>query len=57
MMKTAERGEFRVSADVSGVEKHMQHLEQLVNRTMIGIIVAALVLGLALFFVGMRLGQ
>jgi ubiquinone biosynthesis protein len=57
MMKTAERGEFRVSADVSGVEKHMHHLEQLVNRTMIGIIVAALVLGLALFFVGMRLGQ
>jgi ubiquinone biosynthesis protein len=57
MMKTAERGEFRVSADVSGVELHMDHLERMVNRAVIVIMAAALVLGLALFFVGLRLGQ
>jgi ubiquinone biosynthesis protein len=57
MLKTAERGEIQVRADVSGVEKHIHHLEQLVNRTVICVIGAALILGLALFFVGTRLGQ
>ena len=57
MMKTVERGEIQVSADVSGLEKHIHHLEQLVNRTVICIIGAALILGLALFFVGSRLGH
>ena len=28
MMKTAERGEIQVRADVSGMEKHIHHLEQ-----------------------------
>jgi ubiquinone biosynthesis protein len=57
MMKTVERGEIHIRADVSGVERHIHHLEQLVNRTVIGILVAALILGLALFFVGFRLGH
>jgi ubiquinone biosynthesis protein len=57
MMKTVERGEIQVRADVSGVGLHIHHLERLVNRTVIVIIGAALVLGLALFFVGSRLGQ
>jgi len=57
MMKTAERGEIQVRADVSGVEKHIHHLERLVNRTLIGIIIAALIVGLALFFVGSQLGH
>lgn len=57
MMKTVERGEVQINADVAGVEKHIHHLEQLVNRTVICIIGAALILGLALFFVGLRLGR
>jgi uncharacterized membrane protein YwaF len=57
MMKTAERGEIQVRADVSGIEQHIHHLERLVNRTVICIVVAALILGLALFFVGTRLGH
>ena len=57
MMKTAERGEIQVRADVSGVGQHIHHLERLVNRTVIAIILAALFLGLALFFVGSRLGN
>jgi hypothetical protein len=52
-----ERGEVRVNADVSGVEKHIHHLEVLVNRTLIGLIVTGLILGLALLFVGLQLGK
>jgi ubiquinone biosynthesis protein len=57
MMKTVERGEIQVRADVSGVEKHIHHLEKIANRTVLCIIGAALLIGLALFFVGSRLGQ
>ncbi len=57
MLKTAERGEIQVRIDVSGVEKHIHHLEQLVNKALIGIIATALILGLALVFVGFRLGH
>jgi hypothetical protein len=38
------------------VEKHIHHLEQLVKMTVIGILGAAIILGLALFYVGFRLG-
>ncbi len=57
MLKTVERGEMQVRADVSGVEKHMHHLELLLNRAVICVVGAAIILGLALFFVGVRLGQ
>jgi len=57
MMKTVERGEIQVRADVSGIEKHIHHLEKLVNRTVICVVGAALLIGLALFFVGFRLGN
>jgi ubiquinone biosynthesis protein len=57
MMKTVERGEIQVRADISGVEQEVHHLERLVNRTVIAIIGASLILGLALFFVGSRLGH
>jgi ubiquinone biosynthesis protein len=55
LMKSVERGDLRVSADVGGVEKHVHHLEGLVNRAVIGIIVMAVILGLALVFVGLKL--
>lgn len=55
MMKTVERGEIQVRADISGVEQEVHHLERLVNRTVIAVIGASLILGLALFFVGSRL--
>jgi ubiquinone biosynthesis protein len=57
MMKTVERGEIQVRADVSGVEKHIHHLERIVNRTVICIIGSAVILGLALFYLAFRLGQ
>jgi len=55
-MKTVERGEIQVCADVSGVEKHIHHLERIVNRTVICIIGAFIILGLAVFYLAFRLG-
>ena len=57
MMKTAERGEIQVRADVSGIEKHIHHLERVVNRALLGILAAALIIGAALFFVGSRMAH
>jgi predicted unusual protein kinase regulating ubiquinone biosynthesis (AarF/ABC1/UbiB family) len=57
MMKTAERGEIHVSADVSGIEQNIHNLKRLVNRALICIVGAAILIGLALFFVGSRLGH
>jgi ubiquinone biosynthesis protein len=46
IMKTAERGELQIKTDVSGVEKHIHHLERIVNRIIVVIIAVALFLGL-----------
>jgi ubiquinone biosynthesis protein len=56
IMKTLERGEIQFNADVSGVEQHLHHLEQIVNKTLIAVLASAIILALALFFVGWRLG-
>jgi tetrahydromethanopterin S-methyltransferase subunit F len=57
MMKTVERGEMQVRADVSGVDKYVNNLKQLVTRAAIIILGASVIIGLALFFVGTRLGH
>ena len=57
IVKTVERGEFRIQADVSGVETHLEHLERLVNRAIIGLIVAATILALGLAFLAFELGH
>jgi predicted unusual protein kinase regulating ubiquinone biosynthesis (AarF/ABC1/UbiB family) len=57
IVKTIERGELHFSADVTGVERHMEHLERLVNRAIIGIVAAAVILGGALIFVAIKLGR
>ena len=44
-------------ADVSGVEKHIHHLERILNKTLLFIIAAAIILGLALVFVGYQPGH
>ena len=43
-------------ANVSGVESHLEHLERLVNKAIIGIIAAAIILGMALVFLAIRMG-
>ena len=57
MLKTAERGEMQVRADVSGIDKYIQHVEQLISKAVIIILVASVIIGLALFFLATRLGR
>ena len=57
VLKSMERGEFQVRANVSGVESHLEHLERLVNKAIIGIIAAAIILGMALVFLAIRMGR
>lgn len=57
LLKTAERGEIQVRADVSGVEKYIHHLERLMKTAVIGVMAASVILGLALVFMGWRLGH
>ena len=56
ILKSIERGEFHLNADVSGVEVHLEHLERLVNRAIIGLIIAAVIFALAIAFLVFRLG-
>jgi ubiquinone biosynthesis protein len=56
ILKSVERGELQVRADVSGVERHLEHLERIVNRAVIGVIVAAVMLALAAVFLAYRIG-
>ena len=56
IMKSMERGGLQVRADVSGVERHLEHLERLVNKAIIGIIIAAVILALAIGFLAFRMG-
>jgi len=53
--KTLERGEFHIKADVSGVERHLEHLERLVNRAIFGVILAALIILAGLVFLALRI--
>jgi ubiquinone biosynthesis protein len=57
VLKSVERGELQVRAEVSGVERHLEHLERLVNRAIIGIIIAAIILGVSLVFLAIRMGR
>jgi ubiquinone biosynthesis protein len=55
MMKSVERGEIQVHAEVPGVEKQIHHQQRYL--TLICILLSVLILGLALYFVGSRLGH
>jgi ubiquinone biosynthesis protein len=48
IIKSVERGELKVRSDVSGLEIHMEHLEKIVNRMILGIILAAAFLGITI---------
>ncbi len=57
VLKSVERGEIQVRTEVSGVERHLEHLERIVNRVVIGLIVSATILALAAVFLAYRLGR
>jgi ubiquinone biosynthesis protein len=56
VVRLIERGELQIRTDVSGVEHHLDHLERVVNRLLIGLLAAAIILGLAIVFLAYRLG-
>ena len=56
IIKGVERGELQVRTDVSGVELHLVHLERIVNRLLVGLIVAFIILAGAIAFLALRLG-
>jgi ubiquinone biosynthesis protein len=55
--KSIERGDFKIRSDVSGVELHLEHLERIVNRLVMGLIVAAVIFAVALVLLIVRMGQ
>jgi ubiquinone biosynthesis protein len=55
LMKSVERGDIEVRTNVSGIEVHLEHIERIINRAVIGMIIAALVIGLALVFLATRI--
>ncbi len=48
VMRAIEQGEFRMHTDVPALEIHLEHLERIVNRLIIGMVVAALLMGAAI---------
>ena len=57
LLRTVERGELKIRADASGLERHLEHLERIVNRIVIGLILAAIIIGLAVFLLAYRVGR
>jgi ubiquinone biosynthesis protein len=57
LLKTTERGEMQVRADVSGIDKYINHIEQLVTKAVIIVLGSAVIVALALFFLAARLGK
>ncbi len=48
VVKSVERGEFQVRTDVSGLDYYIHRLERVINKAVIGIIIAAIILALAI---------
>ena len=57
IVRSIERGDFQIKTDVSGIERHMEHLERIINRVVAGLIVSAVILGLALIYLAYRTGH
>jgi hypothetical protein len=56
IVRSVERGNLSVKTDVSGLEVHLEHLERLVNRLVLGLIVSAIILAGTLLFVAFHRG-
>jgi ubiquinone biosynthesis protein len=57
LVRSIERGELQVRTDVSGLEHHLEHLERLVNRIVLGVVVAAIFIGLAIIVLAFKLAR
>jgi ubiquinone biosynthesis protein len=57
LIKSVERGDIEVRTNVSGIEVHLEHLERIINRMIIGMIIAAVIIGLSLVYLASRPGR
>jgi len=55
IVRLLERGEIHFRTDVSGLELHLEHLERIVKMLVIGLITAAVILGITILFLAYRL--
>jgi ubiquinone biosynthesis protein len=55
LIKSVERGDIEVRTNVSGIEIHLEHLERIINRIIIGMVVAAVLIGVALAFLAFQI--
>jgi ubiquinone biosynthesis protein len=53
LVRSVERGELQVKTDVSGLEVHIEHLERIINRVVLGIILAAGFLGITILILAL----
>lgn len=48
IVKSIERGEMHIRTDVPGIERHIEHLEKLVNRIVLGLLASAVIFAVAI---------
>jgi ubiquinone biosynthesis protein len=55
IIKSVERGEFHVGTNVEGLERHLEHLERIVRMMVLGILAAAIFLGMTILFLAFKI--
>jgi ubiquinone biosynthesis protein len=55
IVRSVERGELHIRTEVTGLERHMEHLERIVKMLVIGLIGASLILGTTVLILASRL--
>jgi ubiquinone biosynthesis protein len=57
LVRSVERGELQVRTDLSGLEVHLEHLERIANRIVLGVMVSAIILGITIIILAFKLGH
>jgi ubiquinone biosynthesis protein len=55
IVRSMERGELHIRTDVTGLEQHMEHLERIARLLVMGMIGAAVILGVTIVILATRL--
>jgi ubiquinone biosynthesis protein len=56
LVRSVERGELQVRTDLSGLEVHLEHLERIANRIVLGVIVSAVIIGITVIILAFKSG-
>jgi ubiquinone biosynthesis protein len=57
LLKSAERGDLQIRATTEGMERKLDQIYHLGNRLLIGLVLSALIIGVALVVLAFKLGQ